>query len=325
MDPLLVTVRLRLEPAQHLARVYFFAAHALRSPTAIWTARLPADTDWASTSISTTAAVDHVTIRIPLAELGPHQSVLLVDRHREAPLRGHLPSLQHVNNRFSCRACGAPVVTSGSFDRVLRLPSAQWQELAELWGCHTETFAAAPNRELVMERGTCYMGDYHVVVHAAHVVATAVRQDQRQRVRCAGCSVSLGVRRRDGSVLLHFDSITDERVLFASWTLERRLARQLFEISQGSGALRFQCGTLRMVLINWDTELAVLQDTAPAAILTVRYYVVGAGETDAEFDGVPVDWDEREAQGVYAALAANRARYIAPSVGAQLSQSFLWM
>ncbi len=55
--------------------------------------------------------------------------------------------------------------------------------------------------------------------------------------------------------MLYFETLSDERGLFDAWTLQRRLARQLFELAQGSGALRFPCPLqqLYLVLLNWDT------------------------------------------------------------------------
>jgi hypothetical protein len=57
--------------------------------------------------------------------------------------------------------CVRPQLTAWffrSFDKVLRLPSSYWQELAELWGCHTESFAAAPNKVCV-SCGDRFCGD----------------------------------------------------------------------------------------------------------------------------------------------------------------------
>lgn len=245
-------VRLHLDPPTRTAELYTFENADAARPLGRWAALLPTSTDW-NAGASLRRESDYASIRLSLVALGPYDSMLLQDRVREASTA--LPRLQQLNNRLSCRACGGAAIVAGdSFDRALRLPSSSWMELAELWGCHTETFAAAPNRELVIAPRMCYLGDAHLVVHASHVAQARV--DSRRRYRCAQCAALLGsATRADGAAMLYFEALTDGRSLFSAWSVERRLARQLFELAQGSGALRFHCASqqLYMVLLNWDT------------------------------------------------------------------------
>ena len=320
----LADVKLRLDAARSLALVEVNGT--------LWPCRVPKNLVWTQ-SVQLTRAADHVALRLAIEPFGPCESVLLQGKAREAP-EVVMPRLQQANNDLQCRACrAATFVTGAPFARVLRLPSAFWQELAELWGCHTETFVAAPNKELVIERGSLYIGDTHLLLHPSHVssIALVCAPDTQRRLRCGKCGAVVGRKTRDGSLAIYFHSVTDGRGLWGGCTLQKRLARQIFELSRGSGDMRFVCNgaggrALSLVLLNWDSTMAVEPGAQPEPVLKVRFEAAASGAAGEDDLGrvVPLDWDEPETMHVWQALEENRQRHLPPSL-AGLNTSFLWL
>ncbi len=295
-----------------------------------WTCLLPKNMIWGQTGQLLRSA-DHVALRLAIEPFGPCESVLLQGKAREAP-EAVVPRLQQANNSLMCRACNGVAFVSGApFARVLRLPSAYWQELAELWGCHTETFEAAPNKEIAIEKGVLYVGASHFVVHGSHTDGLVRGADER--LRCRKCGAAAGRQTRGGPVALFFHAVTDGRGLWSNCTQQKRLARQVFEISRGSGDMRFFAGVqgpikLSISLVNWDSTIAVKEGAQPEPVLKVRYGEVASAppaEGEDELGKVVVlDWEEQEVRLMWDALQENRSKFLAASVAGK-EGSFLWL
>lgn len=326
-----VDVKLRLDAVRGTAWVH---CYRLGDSVGHWGCAMPKDIDWKGV-VTMEKGKDCVVVRLPLMAIGPTQSVLLLGRSREnGPLAEGLPRVQQVNNRLECRSCHAALIEAGSFDRVLRLPSSLWMELAELWGCHTESFAAAPNKDLVVAPRAFYFGDAHAVVHPSHLVAGATKVDGGGggRIACTQCEASVGMKNtaRGGGIIIFMDALSDGRPFFEQWSLERRLAWQLFDLSQGSGVWRFHCVTenLYVVLVNWDTEVAVKEHVVPASVLKVRFWTTQVPlEDDGAGPWTELDWTETEGRHLLACLKQHADKYLAPSLSIMGQQhiSFLWM
>lgn len=314
------SVRLRLDPANGRALV------ELGSVESLWPCLLPESVDW-SAAVQVSNGVDHTCLRIAMRPLGPTESVLLGPQ--AALLGTELPRLQQVNNNVVCRACGQQFVTGAPFNRVLRLPSAYWQELAELWGCHTERFEAAPNEAIVIKPGDFYLGPSFMAVHASHVKHVTELSDGR--LRCEKCNVFIGRRAEQqgkstipADLRLHLHAVDNGRGLWNDRTACARLAAELVELANGSGEHRFVTRTnLRFVCMNWETVLAVEPMVAPRPILKLTF-----GDEDDELGGwIQLSWNEDECILFARELEENRKRWLAPSLSdlAGRKFSFVWM
>jgi hypothetical protein len=235
-----------------------------------------------------------------------------------------LPRLQQVNNNIACRACGQEFVTGAPFNRVLRLPSAYWQELAELWGCHTERFEAAPNEPIVIKPGDFYLGPSFMALHASHV--KHVTEMTQNRLQCQKCQVLIGRRGEQGPTeyRLHLHAVDNGRGIWNDCTACARLAGELVELANGAGEHRFVTRTnLRFVCINWDTVVATEPMADPRPILKLTF-----GDEDDDLGGwIKLSWNEDECNLFARELEENRARFLAPSLSkvAGRKLSFVWM
>ncbi len=207
--------------------------------------------------------------------------------------------------------------------KVLRLPSVCWQELAELWGCHTEHFEAAPNKAIEIESGILYIANAHAVVHNSHV--KNVTRSSGECLRCSGC---LGVVGRSGptSAALYFDCLTDERGLWSQCTQSKRLARALVDRSSSSGELRFIVpGQMTIVVVNSDTTMSVTERKHPEPVVKVRFSQIVDAVLEDDMGKAPCldEWSQDDCKCILSALIENQ-RHL-PSALVALSMSFLWL
>ena len=320
--PLGAEVKMRLDKNNNRAILDFCDAESNRIVRS-WCCALPKNVDWTEKPQLVRKDSEYSSIRLALSQLGPHDSVLLVSKEREAYT--DVPRLQQLNNVMKCRKCLGVLVDGSPFTNVARLPSVYWAELAELWGCHSSTFAAAPKKEMDILKGTCYVGDVYAVLNNADVRQSNIKKMAGKMV-CNGCGSVLGFARSNDSLSLYFHAVTDERGLWKQSTLEKRLGRQLFDLSQGNGVLRYYCAKVKLavVLVNWDTAVSVDENVVPQAVLKVRYFVGDIAANDETGDYAQIDWDETEAQTVLQALN-NHAVYFDMAKEMKEKISFLWM
>jgi hypothetical protein len=208
--------------------------------------------------------------------------------------------------------------------QVLRLPSACWQELAELWGCHTETFAAAPNKPIVIEPGIMYIANSHAVIHTSH---TQNLTKANGFLSCAKCASVVGRGTGKSTAALFFDCLTDERGLWGQFTHEKRLARDLVERGGSSGDVRFLSvkGVRYMIiLVNSDTTFAVAEMTNPEASVKLRFMRVEEEIAEDEMGKITLlDWDSSDSALALRILQSNQ-KYLPPSL-VTLNMTFMWL
>jgi hypothetical protein len=243
--------------------------------------------------------------------------------------------VQQVNNHIVCRSCQAIFVDGAPFERVLRLPSTYWQELAELWGCHTEKFEAAPNQPITTRPGVFYLGDTFVGLHSRHV--KGVSSDAAGHLACSSCHEPVGYLGAPPASYLYLHAIDNGRGLWMDRTLCSRLASVLLDTSRGSGERRFVVPAtgLRLVLLNWDTGMAVESGAAVRPVLKLRYSVGEAKEEEGDdFGGwTPMrDWNAAEGEVFRRQLESNRQRFVPASLATLPAatpdagtMSFVWM
>lgn len=253
-----------------------------------------------------------------------------------------------------CRRCLGPLL-SRPLLKSSRLPSLHWQNLAELWGCHTDTFAQAPKSAPPLAADTLHVADSHGEVRVDLTQAQALRKRPEPPAGAAGCSKCnhlLGFWTRQGEgVAFYWDTVVakgiegivqkeeEDSLLFRwiwnDWDCAKRLSRQLVEAAQAKGTMRFHCpGGYGVTLLNWNTMMSVEERKQATPVARVRYEMLK--EDSAAFGvedemgviGRP-DWDRDDSLKLLEALENNRKRYIPESLGSipgsNFKFSFLWL
>ncbi|XP_067841014.1 E3 ubiquitin-protein ligase E3D isoform X2 [Heptranchias perlo] len=75
---------------------------------------------------------------------------------------------------FRCQTCGQSVLKKQMFQRVLPLPSGNWNDLVEHWCCHPDPFA----KKLQPKLDDCLLGDTFLLVNVASIDETAVHEEK---------------------------------------------------------------------------------------------------------------------------------------------------
>ncbi|XP_041044611.1 E3 ubiquitin-protein ligase E3D isoform X3 [Carcharodon carcharias] len=75
---------------------------------------------------------------------------------------------------FQCQTCGQSVLKKQMFQRVLPLPSGNWNDLVEHWCCHPDPFTKALQPRL----DDCLLGDMFLLLNVASIDNTAVHEEK---------------------------------------------------------------------------------------------------------------------------------------------------
>ncbi|GCC27157.1 hypothetical protein chiPu_0005579 [Chiloscyllium punctatum] len=117
---------------------------------------------------------------------------------------------------FQCQACGQSVLKKQMFQRVLPLPSGNWNDLVEHWCCHPDPFAKALRPRL----DDCLLGDTFLLVNAVSVDKTAVHEEtvrqsdvkqvvqvesENNTIVCTRCRKLLGIVSSSDILAILFD------------------------------------------------------------------------------------------------------------------------
>ncbi len=128
------------------------------------------------TALRSAAAMAAASERLSAILFNPSLAATLTQRRHEQQRERR----QHGDDNDS----GSSVAQQPLPLKVLPLPSDHWQELTDLWVCHSEQTFAAPLAELWRQArgdhvlcpppGVLYVGAHHVLMHPHHVNAAAI-------------------------------------------------------------------------------------------------------------------------------------------------------
>ncbi|TYZ62701.1 hypothetical protein PybrP1_012286 [[Pythium] brassicae (nom. inval.)] len=142
--------------------------------------------------------------------------------------------------RLVCRACDSVLVDAAGarIERVQPLPSANWVDMFDFWGAGIGAFEHLPRDDIFAQPARVYVGEVHVLLHDANVVAGALERSETatsplsaasttnnetrasgtgddgedddakqlwEPLRCATCAAALGMRHRENAATIRLD------------------------------------------------------------------------------------------------------------------------
>ncbi|XP_072409559.1 E3 ubiquitin-protein ligase E3D isoform X2 [Chiloscyllium punctatum] len=160
---------------------------------------------------------------------------------------------------FQCQACGQSVLKKQMFQRVLPLPSGNWNDLVEHWCCHPDPFAKALRPRL----DDCLLGDTFLLVNAVSVDKTAVHEEtvrqsdvkqvvqvesENNTIVCTRCRKLLGIVSSSDTIKFYItevlvqpltSKVLKRQIHGRSWFVETVVAGRLKEFSTAQCSFRF--------------------------------------------------------------------------------------
>ncbi|KAJ0394080.1 hypothetical protein P43SY_010119 [Pythium insidiosum] len=171
--------------------------------------------------------------------------------------------------RLACRGCDHPLLT-GSIDKALPLPSANWMEMMDFWGAGIGSFEHIPREGIFAQTGRVLVGEDHVLVHSSDVDAKAwqiveskpilsTSQDEEDddwvAIACSSCNSELGHRNREHETTLRLPkhrvsaTVAEEndrehpdppRNVFATYSSDSAVCAKLLLAAETDGIFRFR-------------------------------------------------------------------------------------
>ncbi|XP_072106154.1 E3 ubiquitin-protein ligase E3D isoform X2 [Mobula birostris] len=167
---------------------------------------------------------------------------------------------------FQCQSCGHSLLQTQMFQRVLPLPSGDWNDVVEHWCCHSNPFA----QDFQPKLDDCFLGDTFLLVNVANVDKMAALEEESQpeirqnvddngdhlvkmpnknkTVVCSRCRKMLGNMTSSDTIKLYITELLVQPLMNETlerqineryYFVERVVAGRLMELSSIQSTFRF--------------------------------------------------------------------------------------
>ncbi|GLE02088.1 hypothetical protein PINS_up010926 [Pythium insidiosum] len=220
------------------------------------------------TTVSVAVQDDHIHVRLPVKD-------------GDKPVTDPCSSFSRVTaaelkpenyKRMACRDCGHAVL-SGSIEKALPLPSANWMEMMDFWGAGIGSFEHIPREGIFAQRSRVLVGEDHVLIHCSDVDANAWQtveskmlgssssttvqdeddeSDDWVKIACSSCNGELGLRSRESETTLrllkHRITVSDTKDddnetpcnIFSAYSSDSAVCAKLLLAAETDGIFRFR-------------------------------------------------------------------------------------